>query len=183
MITLIMNDIISAIKENIIYAIGVGLFIVCITYMINCLSSKVKWNEVIRRNRNHYILLFIFCIYCFITISITFISREPGSRDSVDLMLFSTFSKDIYNNVYPIENILLFIPMGFLLPLIWKRFYNFYLCIAAGLVISSSIEGAQYITKRGFLQTDDILTNVCGTMIGYTIAYLMTILLKYCNKV
>jgi len=32
------------------------------------------------------------------------------------------------------------------------------------------IEVSQYITKRGFLQVDDIMTNALGTMIGFGIS-------------
>ena len=36
-----------------------------------------------------------------------------------------------------------------------------------GCAVSLSIELFQFLTKRGYAQTDDVLTNVLGTILGY----------------
>ena len=115
-------------------------------------------------------LLYFSCMYPFMVISITFLSREPGSRSGTDLLLFSTFSRNPYGNRYPIENILLLIPFGWLLPLLWRPCRRLRWCLGAGILFSVVIEVSQYITKRGFLQVDDIMTNALGTMIGFGIS-------------
>lgn len=65
-----------------------------------------------------------------------------------------------------IGNIILLVPIGFLLPLVfqkitWKKALA--LAIAAGLVI----EGSQVILHVGIFDIDDVILNGLGVMIGY----------------
>lgn len=115
------------------------------------------------------IIIFIFYLYIFMIISITLLSREPGSRIRVSLMPFSTFTNDIYGNAFVVENIILFIPMGFILPLLSKSFQTLRMCITAGGALSIMIEIVQFLTQRGYFQTDDIIMNIIGTGIGFGI--------------
>ena len=55
-------------------------------------------------------------------------------------------------------NILLFIPLGFLIGG-WKG-------LAAGIVLSCGIEAVQYYARLGLCQMDDIMNNSIGTGIG-----------------
>lgn len=63
-------------------------------------------------------------------------------------------------------NICMFIPIGFFLPLLWKRFKNPFLTVFVCLFISFSIETIQLILPRG-TDVDDIILNTSGGLIGY----------------
>lgn len=65
-----------------------------------------------------------------------------------------------------IGNILLFIPVGLLIPVItgWKR-----RTIAVGTGFSLLIEVTQLLTGRGVFDPDDIILNCLGAAIGYGI--------------
>lgn len=108
-----------------------------------------------------------FYMYVVIVIFITFLSREPGSRNGIDLELFSTWGINARNNAYVVENILLFIPFGFVCAWALKSARRFWSCALYGLLFSGIIECMQLVTHRGFFQVDDILTNLMGTVIGY----------------
>ena len=108
-----------------------------------------------------------FLQYIVIVGYITLLSREPGSRQGVDFTVFATWGMGSRMDAFVVENVLLFIPIGLLLPLIGKRFRNIGWCLAAGGVISAMIEGIQYVTQRGFVQLEDIVTNVMGTLVGF----------------
>lgn len=168
---IIFKDIILTMISYLPISIIVGvlwLIIYCILYNIVNINKDIvnKRKDIFKLN-----LIFIFVLFIYITlvIAITLLSREPGSRTEVNLKLFGTISDDMYGNAFVIENILLFIPLGFLLPLISSKFNFFRLCILVGLAASIIIEIAQYITQRGFFQTDDIIMNVLGTGIGFLI--------------
>lgn len=60
-----------------------------------------------------------------------------------------------------LENILLFIPFGYLLRGCWKK------VVVAGLVVSVGIEVTQYIMARGLAEVDDMTANTIGAVIGY----------------
>lgn len=174
----IIYDMILMFIQYVPYAILTGF----IFMMIFC-AYKAKVNGLplftyMNRSGKRLYLIYIFYIYCFMILGITFLSREPGSRNSIDLMFFSTISHDWRMNIYPIENILLFIPMGMMLPKLNHRFTRPLPCLGLGFFISLSIEISQLITERGYCQIDDILTNGLGCVIGYVCYWLYQYLHK-----
>ena len=108
-----------------------------------------------------------FYMYLAVLLMITFFSRESGSDVGVDLELFSTFRINKRNTAYVIENILLFIPFGYVCPWYLKKLRGFWCCAGSGLLTTVLIEILQLVTGRGIFQIDDILTNLTGNMIGY----------------
>ncbi|MBE5883994.1 MAG: VanZ family protein [Lachnospiraceae bacterium] len=110
-----------------------------------------------------------YIMYTAIMLIITFWSRENGSSNGIDLELFSTWGINDRNNAYAIENILLFMPYGFLTAWVFPSMRNLFTCILLGLVSSLGIEYLQMITERGYFQIDDIITNTIGTVLGYVL--------------
>lgn len=66
-------------------------------------------------------------------------------------------------------NIILFIPIGFMLPIIWERFRFVKNTVLLGLGMSISVELLQIFTYR-LTDIDDLVTNTIGTLIGYRMA-------------
>jgi len=79
-------------------------------------TKRIVYQGAVKHRFSNMIALFVFFIYLFMLICIAFLSREPGSRDAVRVELLYIFSKDIWARIYAIENIVLFIPFGFLFP-------------------------------------------------------------------
>ena len=118
--------------------------------------------------------LMAFSLYLMIILVITFFSREDGSRIGMDLELFSTWGTNARNHAFVVENVLLFIPYGFICPLGHSHgFGDFFRNTFAAFVTSFGVETIQLITGRGYFQVDDILTNVLGAVIGYVIFWLL----------
>lgn len=63
----------------------------------------------------------------------------------------------------------MFLPMGFLLPAFFKRCRRLYFTAPALVLLSCVIEITQFITRRGYLQTDDVIMNTIGGVVGYII--------------
>lgn len=115
----------------------------------------------------------VYAVYLAILLVITFFSRESGSSaGGMDLELFSTWGINTRNNAYVVENVLLFIPYGFLCSLAFPRARSFFRCAWFGAMTSVTVEWLQMVTERGFFQIDDILTNILGTMVGFVIYWL-----------
>ncbi len=169
MFELIFIDILAAFQRYMIYAITAGIIAITVVFVLLFFASEEKIAKVWERYRPKLVLFFIVIVYLFGVVAVTILSREPGSREGVDLELFSTFSLSWIENVYPIENIILFIPLGFLLPFLWKKLNHITSCSLSGLLISLAIELSQLVTKRGFFQIDDMLTNTVGCVIGFGI--------------
>lgn len=169
MITIILNDIITEFMHYIPYAASTGIVFVLLTSFIkNFYSGERKVNILKHYDKNQF-LIYLFYIYIYIALCVTIFSRAAGSRIGVNIHFFGTFSHVMSQNIYPVENILLFIPFGLLLPLVWKKGHSVLLYLTLGFLFSLLIELVQLLTGRGFFQIDDIMTNVIGTGIGYVI--------------
>lgn len=67
-----------------------------------------------------------------------------------------------------ILNVLLFVPLGVLLPVIWEGYRSWKRTCAVGLGLSLGIEILQIFTYR-LTDIDDLITNTLGTLTGYCI--------------
>lgn len=64
-------------------------------------------------------------------------------------------------------NLLLFVPLGFLITAVFKKInFNYKKVSLSGCVFSCSIEFLQLFAGR-FFEIDDIIANTLGTLIGY----------------
>ncbi len=76
-------------------------------------------------------------------------------------------------------NIVLFAPLGFFLPMLWKYFRSLKRTAFCGLTLSLLVELLQIFTFR-LTDGDDLLTNTMGTVLGYGAAsWLLPLLEKY----
>ncbi len=167
MFQIIIKDIITAFSQYTPYAIVTGFLGFTVVFITIRLITPKIFQAIIRSQKMKIALIYLFYVYCFGVLSVTILSREPGSRDAFDLRLFSTFSIKITDNIYPVENIILFLPLGFILPFVWTGFRKLYRCLLVSAGFSVTIEVIQRITERGFFQLDDILTNIMGAILGY----------------
>lgn len=63
-------------------------------------------------------------------------------------------------------NVALFIPLGFLLPLLWEGFGKLRNTLLFGLCVTFAVEILQIFTLRA-TDVNDLLTNLAGTAVGY----------------
>lgn len=112
------------------------------------------------------ILLFVFILYIFVVLQEAFFSRPPGSRNSVNMTLLDTWGESFQSKAYVIENVLMFIPFGFLLPALLPPFRRLWLCMLTAVALSTLLEYVQYVTARGHCQLDDVVMNTLGAVIG-----------------
>ena len=97
----------------------------------------------------------LIALYILIILCVTLFSRRP-METRIFRGLFWEIEMGYWNNI--IQNILLFIPLGFLIG--GKR------GIVAGALLSIGIELTQYIFRLGYCELDDVLNNTIGAAIG-----------------
>ncbi|SDG99999.1 VanZ family protein [Desulfosporosinus hippei] len=85
---------------------------------------------------------------------ITYISWV--SDDNIDVWFFNLFG-----------NVLAFMPMGFLLPLVFTKLKSAKALVITTFTTSSVLEGIQLITKLGTADIDDVILNTLGGFLGY----------------
>lgn len=115
-----------------------------------------------------------------VTVFVTLLRSEPNefAARQWNLQLFRAwreayqrFTLQIWLNV--LLNIALFVPLGFLLPLLSKPFRKWYAALGAGFSVSLLIELSQFFTGRGMCDVDDLFTNTLGAMLGWCAAMLV----------
>jgi glycopeptide antibiotics resistance protein len=68
-----------------------------------------------------------------------------------------------------IGNIVAFLPMGLIPPLIVGRRTKLWHVVLFGLSLSLAIEGGQYLSGRRVTDVDDLILNTLGTLLGYVL--------------
>lgn len=64
-------------------------------------------------------------------------------------------------------NVVMFVPLGYLLPNIWKKLRKFYKTVLAAIGIVFAAEVLQYLTGLGSFDIDDFILNCFGIILGY----------------
>ena len=64
-------------------------------------------------------------------------------------------------------NVLLFVPLGYLVPSITAQIDRWWKVLLLGFLFSLLIETMQLITKLGWFDASDLLHNTLGALIGY----------------
>jgi len=115
----------------------------------------------------------LFVEYAFFILCITVFCREKHSCDAVDLIPLSSYGDIVrggrFIRVQAILNVLLFVPLGVLATYV-IRIRKCLFMLGLALVFSLSIETMQWIWECGYVETDDVIHNTLGMMIGYGIA-------------
>ena len=138
----------------------------CVIYiLLQILLAHKKTNMV------HIVWVGIFLVYVYLVLETTGIGTiwEAGQYAGME------FQKEInlvpfHNGIHlsMILNVVMFMPLGFLLPLIWKNYQSLFRTALTGLGFSFGIEFCQLFNRR-VSDVEDLLMNMLGTMLGWGI--------------
>lgn len=128
-----------------------------------------------KRVKPHMVFLTgVFLCYLIVVLGATMLNRTGIDNRRAEFRLFASyrlawnsFSEREWRNI--ILNILMFVPFGFLLPMVFTKLSAFWKTYLAGFIFTLFIEITQLITGRGVFEADDIWNNLLGAMIGYGI--------------
>ena len=135
---------------------------------------------LLKLTKKRAVLWLITGIYLFAVIFFTLLVRTPSQEAITFLTPFQTIRNAISfsdgftvlsrANLYQvIANVLLFLPLGYLLPQLFRPMRHWYATIPVGLFGSLVIETTQLITHLGCFDVDDLITNTIGAAVGYLI--------------
>ncbi|WP_455720501.1 VanZ family protein [Agathobacter sp.] len=169
-----ISDIISLGKEALFLAIIAVVLFAAIWLLGYKLIYKKKMHGKKQISLGKMAWICIFAVYVIVVLLVTLARPGMGGvyEGSSNWKPFSSY-KEAWYNFQPREwrnlilNICMFIPMGVLVPICFNkidRAWKTYLC---GFAFTLLIEITQLVTGRGVFETDDIINNTVGTMIGY----------------
>lgn len=145
-------------------------------------------------------LYFIFFLYLIGLAAVTivplsFALHKTPVADDINLIPFKTTMRAIHHsmsvrNGFRLSmlfentpgNIVLFLPLGLLLPLIARKTDSFWRILFIGLFCSALIEFIQYI-ERSFavyrsVDIDDVILNTLGAVLGWMLLWLLRLPLR-----
>lgn len=114
----------------------------------------------------HLLLTLLYCLYLSGVLAVTGIGRPFGFRPRFNFLPFVDMIKGPIDTAL---NVLLFLPLGVLLPLLYAEFENAKKTLLAACILSFSIECIQMF-GLGITDVNDLLTNTAGTMLGFTLS-------------
>ncbi|WP_192604561.1 VanZ family protein [Bacillus sp. OAE603] len=85
-------------------------------------------------------------------------------------IIYYLFLADINLNIRItnlVGNIIGFVPFGFILPILLKRFKNFKVIVIASFSLSLTYEVIQLLFDIGSFDIDDLILNTFGGLLGY----------------
>ena len=117
------------------------------------------------------LLIMVFAGYLALIFFVTNFRASHLNRE-VNLHLFRAWREALHNfsqqrwlNV--VLNIAMFVPFGFLLPLLDRKFHRWNVTIPLGFLASMGIEILQFVFARGIFDVDDLFCNTLGGVIGF----------------
>lgn len=133
---------------------------------------RKKFRGQKRLTRGQVFSGFLLCGWLLVVLGLTSLSRGANYSGQINLDLFSGYIS-AWNNWSVTElqlilfNILMFAPLGFLLPLVWKRAEKVWVTLGLSLGVTAFIEVFQLATKTGIFELDDLFHNLLGSLAGY----------------
>ena len=129
------------------------------------------------------------CFICYMILLVYFLffseeygRNEPYTTYQYNLELFREIKRYlmyreqigmVYFAINLLGNVVVFMPFGFLVPILGRKKRKFWFTALLGFELSLSVECIQLVTKTGCFDVDDIFLNTIGGMLGYLVYALM----------
>ncbi|MBQ9227394.1 MAG: VanZ family protein [Eubacterium sp.] len=128
----------------------------------------------------HIITAFVFCYYLIGVLTMTGIGKMTAFSPRLVLIPFLDM---ISGPVDTLLNVLLFIPLGLFLPVMYRKYNHISKIALTGFLFSLAIELVQMF-GRGATDINDLITNTAGACLGYCFYKLLYKLVRkeYCEK-
>ena len=167
-----VSDLISMGLDWLIY----GTVLALIFGVLFLIGYRLFYKKVLKGKKTltlpKILLYAMFFCYIIMVLGVTLLNRYGYQTEMFRLTPFYSYIeawnqyKDAdWRNI--ILNIFMLVPFGILLPYIRDLFKKIGWTALAGVVFTLFIECTQLILKRGIFETDDLINNTLGVLIGY----------------
>lgn len=153
------------------------VFLPCIIYQSYLIKKRGLLEKIQKKNLViHLIWTCIFIFYLYNALSVASVGTiwdigKFGDIIRPEEISLIPFQSDGYLTY--ILNIIMFMPLGFLLPLLWNKYRKIPALVCTGLGFSLIIELSQLLNRR-VTDIDDLLMNTLGALIGFIIWKLLS---------
>lgn len=170
----------------------ISLTLALITLTIYNYKQQKLFEKVLQyKEVTHYILGYAFMLYLLIMLkeiigfpSITNWIRVLNVQGNIfdpNISLIP-FGNGMLRSDY--LNIIMFMPLGIILPLMWKKYHQFKYTVQFAFFLSLFIEISQLFTRFRATDINDIITNTLGAVLGWFIYFVFSkLLLKWIQPI
>ena len=161
------RDIPMAVYEGLLSVLCLGVVVIIV-----CYGLKRGWRKIAG---------LILAEYVFVIYFSTVIYRTAADGNGHEFRPFWSYeaiesgkSELLAENLM---NVIVFVPVGIILGCT-TRSIRWWQVFSVGCLISVSIEALQYFCHRGFTETDDVIHNTLGCILGYMLVKGVRLMLK-----
>ena len=140
----------------------------------------MELNSIKKRNHYQMGIFMVFVAYIILTIYFLLFAEETGRTVATEsynynlelfkeIRRFWDYRETLGRGAFVLNvigNVVCFIPMGIMLPLIFKKCKNILFTVFMVFLFSLTMEIIQLITKVGSFDVDDLFLNTLGGFIG-----------------
>ncbi len=164
--------IIIMLKDSLKYFQGGCIWAAGITVVV--LAGMLIWRFALHKKVGtvewfRLLPLFFLIVYIYCVLQLTVFSRKPGNYGGIDMRFLAKWDEWYGEKAYLISNIIMFLPLGILLPMMAKWTKHIILSLPVAALCSVGIEVVQLKYQLGFCQLDDVVANSVGFLIGFLV--------------
>ncbi len=137
---------------------------VALTLALGLLRRRCHWSG---RRTACYLTMAVYVSIIFALVGLPDI-RYIRFQPNINLVPFRYFFSDRTS----LPNVVLFVPLGLFLPLLWHSFGKLWRTVLFGFCVSLTIELLQIFTFRA-TDINDLMTNTLGTFLGWALGRLV----------
>lgn len=152
--------------------IGTAVYVV---FFLARKTAGIKKRSYVQIVPEYFFTVYVICVGL-ITNVLNFNTWSLGGSHSYNLILFVREEPKLI-----VFNLLLFVPMGYFLPVLFQKCRSLKKILLLGILISVVIELIQYAFAGRLADIDDILTNTVGCLTGFAVFQCRQIILRKCN--
>lgn len=145
--------------------------LICFLILL-CIAARISF-ILLKKNKillSQSISALMLLSLIMIILEATVFTRPSTGMHKYELRLFWSWAKVFKGNyIIAIEiviNILLLVPIGVLIPIVFHKKLEWWKGLIIGLIISCVIEVGQLVFCRGLFEWDDMIHNSVGCMLG-----------------
>ncbi len=158
------------VTDIIIRSLSGYVFVLPILALYFCCLGRAGKKQTL----HHIVSVLIFCYYLIGILTMTGIGKwKPFSPR----MVWVPFLSMISGPIDTVLNVILFLPLGFFLPLLYEKYHHIGKVAVTGLALSLSVELVQMF-GMGSTDINDLITNTVGAILGYFAYHLLSRLMR-----
>ena len=153
-----------SVAEMIVFAVGFLIIAAVLTLLL--VKRKIVLSQMISG--------LLLTVYLGVVFASTVFTRTSDGIWHYELIPLWSWREVLIGNTYMLPeivlNVILFIPIGILIPVLLHRKIRWWQGLLLGVLLSAVIEVSQLVTCRGLFEWDDMIHNGVGCMVGCVLA-------------